>query len=136
MNREHKQLVFAIKYYWTLCERLYSRINPATKYLDESGGDDRKNTLYRMHLASCCFRIASLVENYHQRQSVYAMLNNCNHQVNACELSILIRDTVSHHEDPQHHKYNLRRRYLCDITLGDIHPAIAQLVSSISAGTF
>ena len=137
MNREQKQLVFAIRYYWNLCERLYSRIDPATKYLDESGGDDRTNTLYKMHLASCCFRIASLIESRQQRQSVYRMLNNdSNYQVNASELSILIRDTVSHVEDPQHNKFNLRRSYLCSKALGDIHSAVATLVSSISAGTF
>ena len=137
MNREQKQLVFAIRYYWTLCERLFSRINPATKYLDESGGDDRTNKLYEMHLASCCFRIASLIESRQQRQSVYNMLNNNSaYQVNASELSILIRDTVSHGEDPQHNYYNLRRSYLCDKAVGDIHSAIATLVSSILSGTF
>ena len=132
MNREEKQLVFAIRYYWSLCERLYTRINPATIYLDESGGNDRTNKLYELHLASCCFRIASLVESRQPRQSVYDSLKRNNaYQVSPSELSILIRDTVSHGEDSQHHKFKLRRRYLSGKSVGDIHSSIATLVSSL-----
>lgn len=129
MTREKKQLKFAIEYYWSLCERLYSRINPATIYLDESGGHNRTIKLYELHLASCCFRIASLIESRQPRQSVYGSLNgNSAYQVTPIELSILIRDTVSHGEDPSHNKFNLRRRYLSGKSVSDIHSSIATLV--------
>lgn len=137
MDREHKQLVSAIKHYWILCKRQYSRVNPETKYLDELGDKDKNASLYSIHLASCCFRIATWAENSHERQDVYEKLReDSNYQVKALELSILIRDTISHHEVTGHKKYEPRKKYLGKLTIGEIHSVIDDLVSSILSGTF
>lgn len=137
MDREQKQLISGIKHYWSLCKRNYANLDTKTKYLNEAGDVDRSASLYRMHLASCCFRIASIVEKSRKRKSIYkSMLNDSNYKLDARGLSFLIRDTVSHPEESKNDYYKARRKYLVDLTIGDIHSEIGKLVSSILSGDY
>jgi hypothetical protein len=132
MDREQKQLISGIKHYWSLCKRHYPNLHTKTNYLNESGENDRSASLYRMHLASCCFRIASIVEKSKKRKSIYkSMLNDKNYKLDASGLSFLIRDTVSHPEESTNDYYEARRKYLANLTIGDIHFEISNFIKTL-----
>lgn len=131
MDSEKLQLGFAIKHYWNLCKRLYRKIDPSSKYLQDVTGNT-KEQLYRMHLASCCFRIATLVETKDKSRTIYSkLINDPNCDISPDEFVFLIRDTVSHKEEEGHEKYKSRNKFLRKFTTQMVHARVGEAIYAI-----
>ncbi|RJP78169.1 MAG: hypothetical protein C4522_13395 [Desulfobacteraceae bacterium] len=133
-DRENHQLLFATKYYFNLCENLINKFDNSESYLDLNLKDfNDTKLLYQIHLASCCFRLSAIIEKDSNYKRAYSYLNEKDKdQYIDKYLPFLIRDTVSHKEQPDHPKFDARRRELENIKIQRVHEIIKEAIVSRS----
>jgi len=128
VDREDNQLIFAVRHYWSLAQRHYKDINTSDYYLMHTLTTNNHEMYYRMHVTSCCCRIAAYYEKraYSHRQ-IYSKIKNST-LLDSKEISFLLRDTIAHKQDPNHNYEKLRERYLRTIRIEDLHKSISTII--------
>lgn len=133
MNREDSQLLFATKYYFRLCDKLVSNFNADEKYLDLNIKNiNSSKRLYQIHLASCCFRLSAVIEKKGTTHKMaYGFLKDAKNKEKYIHkyLPFLIRDTVSHKEEPNHNMFEARKLELENIMIQKVHKIIKEAIT-------
>jgi hypothetical protein len=135
-EKEDDQLLFAAEYYFDLCEGLISKFNADVQYFSDRNTKDinKSKLFYKIHLESCCFRLAAFIEKNKgiDHRNVYSFLKDNRNKgkwIPSFYFPILIRDTVSHKEDPGHAFYSARKLVLKNITIQEVHEIIIKVMA-------